>query len=69
MNRTHGEDRSLYAWLVLQEKILRQWIEDTLAVAPSDTSFIAKLERHHHWLAAQIEHLKQRDDVNQQRAA
>ncbi len=57
MNRTHGEDRSLFSWLVLQEKILRMWIEDTLAAAPSDTTFIAKLERHRDWLAAQIEHL------------
>jgi len=58
MIRTHGEDRSLYSWLVLQEKILRLWIEDTLASAPSDTTFIAKLERHRDWLAAQIEQLK-----------
>jgi len=59
MNRTHGEDRSLFAWLVLQEKILRLWIEDTLAAAPSDTHFIARLEHHHHWLAAQIEQLSE----------
>ena len=58
MNRSHGEDRSLFSWLVLQEKILRLWIEDVLAAAPSDTTFIAKLERHHDWLAAQIEYLK-----------
>jgi hypothetical protein len=58
MIRTHGEDRSLFSWLVLQEKILRLWIEDTLASAPSDTNFIAKLEQHHDWLAAQIEQLK-----------
>ena len=58
MNRTHGEDRPLFAWLVLQEKILRLWIEDTLAAAPSDTKFITKRELHHEWLAAQIEHLK-----------
>ncbi|GJL91334.1 hypothetical protein [Hyphococcus sp.] len=58
MIRTHGEDRNLFSWLVLQEKILRLWIEDTLASAPSDTTFIAKLERHRDWLAAQIEHLK-----------
>jgi len=55
MTRTRGEERSLYSWLVMQEKILRLWIEETLATAPPDTGFIAKLEAHHAWLAEQID--------------
>lgn len=57
MIRQHGEERSLYSWLVMQEKILKMWIDETLAAAPKETDFIAKLERHHAWLAAQIDNL------------
>ncbi|WP_425411056.1 hypothetical protein [Hyphococcus sp.] len=60
MNRTRGEDRSLYSWLTLQEKIIRMWIEETLAAAPRETDFIAKLEAHHRWLAEQIDALSTR---------
>ncbi|WDI32201.1 hypothetical protein PUV54_03215 [Hyphococcus flavus] len=57
MIKQHGEDRSLYSWLVMQEKILKMWIDEALATAPRETDFIAKLEHHHDWLAAQIENL------------
>lgn len=61
MIRRRGEERSLYSWLVLQEKFLRMWIEEALAAAPRETDFITKLERHHRWLAEQIDALaKQR---------
>lgn len=54
MIRRRGEERSLYSWLVLQEKFLRMWIDEALADAPRETDFISKLERHHQWLAEQI---------------
>ena len=57
MIRVHGEERSIYSWLIMQEKILALWIEEALAAAPKETDFIAKLERHHSWLASQIENL------------
>jgi hypothetical protein len=60
MIRTHAEERSLVSWLVMQEKVLRLWIDEALAAAPVDGRFIAELERHHDWLAVQIERLQHR---------
>ena len=58
MIRSHAEDRSLVSWLVMQERVLRLWIEEALAAAPADGRFIAELESHHHWLSEQIENLQ-----------
>ena len=63
MIRTHAEDRTLMSWLVTQEKVLRLWIEEALANAPKDGRFIAELENHHNWLAAQIAQLQKRSAV------
>ena len=61
MIRTHAEDRSLMSWLIMQERVLRLWIEEALADAPSDTRFIGELENHHHWLAGQIAQLQHKN--------
>ncbi len=61
MIRTHAEERSLLSWLVMQERVLRLWIEEALADAPSDGRFLAELESHHGWLAQQIARLQQRN--------
>ncbi|WP_375205563.1 hypothetical protein [Hyphococcus sp.] len=61
MIRTHSEDRSLISWLIMQERVLRLWIEEALAAAPADGRFIAELENHHDWLAGQIARLQQRN--------
>ncbi len=61
MIRTHSEERSLLSWLVMQERVLRLWIEEALDAAPGDGRFIAELERHHDWLAAQIARLQHRN--------
>jgi hypothetical protein len=58
MIRTHSEERTLLSWLTMQEKVLRLWIEEALSAAPRDSAFVADLESHHDWLAAQIEALK-----------
>lgn len=58
---THGEERTLLSWLVTQEKVLALWVEDALARAPRDAAFLAELERHHEWLAAQVERLQKRE--------
>ncbi len=60
MIRSHAEDRSLISWLMMQEKVLRLWIEEALASAPSDERFISELESHHHWLAQQIARIEKR---------
>lgn len=54
MIRQRGEERSLYSWLILQEKFLRMWIDELVAAAPRETDFIARLEQHHLWLVEQI---------------
>ncbi|PQA85799.1 hypothetical protein [Hyphococcus luteus] len=59
MIRSHAEERSLMSWLVMQERVLRLWIEEALADAPADGGFLAELESHHGWLAAQIARLQQ----------
>lgn len=60
MIRTHAEERSLMSWLVMQERVLRLWIDEALAAAPVDGRFIAELERHRDWLAGQIDRLEGR---------
>ena len=60
MIRSHAEDRSLVSWLIMQERVLRLWIEEALADAPSDERFVAELENHHNWLAEQIARLQER---------
>ena len=59
MIRMHSEERSLLSWLETQEQVHRLWIEEALAAAPADGRTIAELERHHHWLSAQIARLEQ----------
>lgn len=61
MFRTHHEERSLEAWLVMQERVLRLWIEEALGDAPSDGAFVRDLETHHRWLKAQIARLSGAD--------
>ncbi|WP_428410040.1 hypothetical protein [Hyphococcus sp.] len=58
---SHAEDRNLVSWLIMQERVLRLWIEEALAAAPADGRFIAELENHHDWLADQIVRLQQRN--------
>lgn len=60
MIRSHAEDRSLVSWLIMQERVLRLWIDEALAAAPPDARFVAELERHHVWLAKQIARLQQK---------
>lgn len=60
MIRSHAEERSLMSWLMMQERVLRLWIEEALADAPSDTRFVAELESHHNWLAQQIARIEKR---------
>ncbi len=55
-----GETRSLYSWLVSQERVMRLWIAE-LAIAPSwDIEFVRKLEEHHQWLLSRIDELAER---------
>ncbi|WP_375203623.1 hypothetical protein [Hyphococcus sp.] len=60
MIRSHAEERSLISWLIMQERVLRLWIEEALAAAPSDERFISELESHHDWLAQQIARIEKR---------
>ena len=63
MMRAHAEQRSLVAWLMTQERVIKLWIEETLAAPPSSPEFLERLEAHHSWLRAQI------DDLTERRAA
>lgn len=56
MTHTHAEQRSLIEWLIMQEKVLRLWIEEAVARAPANTDFVSRLEAHHAWLTEQIDH-------------
>lgn len=56
MVHTHAEQRSLVEWLIMQEKVLRLWIEEAVARAPANPDFIGRLEAHHAWLREQINH-------------
>ncbi len=60
MMRWHGEERSLLSWLMMQEKFVALWIDETLSVAPPNGDFIARLETHRRWLAEQIDLLANR---------
>ena len=60
MTHTHAEQWSLIEWLIMQEKVLRLWIEEAVARAPANPDFISRLEAHHAWLAEQIDHFAAR---------
>jgi hypothetical protein len=55
-----GECRSLTAWLVSQERVMRLWIDEMAATSVLDVEFIRKLEDHHQWLSDRIEELAER---------
>jgi len=55
---THGEQRSLIAWLISQEKILRLWIDEVAGNASSDIEFVRELEEHRTWLSDRIHELR-----------
>lgn len=63
MMRAHAEQRSLISWLMTQERVLKLWIDETLAAPPSSPEFLERLEAHHAWLRMQI------DELTEQRAA
>ena len=55
-----GETRTLYSWLVSQERVMRLWIREIAAAPTWDVEFVRKLEEHHQWLLSQIDELAQR---------
>lgn len=57
MIHTHAEQRSLFEWLTMQERVLRLWIDEAVSAAPSNTDFISRLEVHHTWLLEQIDYV------------
>ena len=60
MMRAHAEQRPLLSWLMTQERVLKLWIEETLAAPPPSPEFLERLEAHHAWLCAQIDELTAR---------
>lgn len=60
MIHTHAENRSLVEWLMMQEKVLRLWIEEAVAGVPTNPELISRLEAHHAWLSEQIDYFAAR---------
>ncbi|MEO1135843.1 MAG: hypothetical protein AAFW68_04415 [Pseudomonadota bacterium] len=57
MEITHGEDRSLLSWLIVQEKVIRMWIEETMNAGSGEQALVENLEAHRSWLAERINEL------------
>ena len=55
----HGESQNLVSWLIGQEKVLRYWIDEMVAVS-ADAEFIQHLEQHRGWLCDRIGELRER---------
>lgn len=60
MIHTHAEQRPLIDWLIMQEKVLRLWIEEAVANGSGNPEFVSRLEAHHAWLAEQIDYFAAR---------
>ncbi len=60
MEIKRGECRSLAAWLISQEKVMRLWIDEMAATSVLDAEFVRKLEEHRQWLSERIEELAER---------
>lgn len=54
-----GESQNIVSWLIGQEKVVRLWIDEMVAVS-ADAEFVQKLEDHQEWIAARINELVER---------